>query len=142
MENFCFTLILNLKTVCYPFDCWCEVFLAQYAEISATTSDAIISKKENFFRTFYCISEMWMNFRTFSKKGWVSFPNYFQNYCFRKRLLLKRLKGLASEHHSVNNELTGSKHRWKMQGTTNILFSNEFQVNWVGKRLLYSDLKS
>ena len=30
-----------------------------------------------------------------------------------KRLLLKRLEGLASEHHSVINVLTGSKHRWK-----------------------------
>ena len=85
---------------------------------------------------------MCMNFRTLLRKGWVSFPNYFRNYCFRKRLLLKRLKGLASEHHSVINELTGSKHRWKMQGTTNTPFPHKFHVNRVGKSLLYSDLKS
>ena len=29
-----------------------------------------------------------------------------------------------------------------MQGITIILFSHEFQVNWVGKSLIYSDLKS
>ena len=38
--------------------------------------------------------------------------------------------------------LTGSKHRWKMQGTTNILFSYEFQLNGVGKSPLYSVLNS
>ena len=59
---------------------------------------------------------MFIKFRTFGKKGWVSYPDYFRNYCFRKRLLLKRLDGLSSEHHSVINVLTGSKHRWKNQG--------------------------
>ena len=57
-------------------------------------------------------------------------------------MLLKRLEGLASEHHSVINVLTGTKNRWKEQGTTIILFSHEFQVNWVWKRLVYSDHKS
>ena len=37
-------------------------------------------------------------------------------------LLLKRLESLASEHHSVINVLTDSKHRWKLQGTTIIIF--------------------
>ena len=55
---------------------------------------------------------------------------------------MKRLEGLASEHHSAINVLTGSKDRWKLQGTTIILFPHEFQVNWVEKRLLYSDQKS
>ena len=81
-------------------------------------------------------------FTTFWKKGWVSLPKYFGNYCFLKRLLLKRLESLASEHHSVINVLTGSEHRWKFQGTTTSLFPHEFPVNWVGKRLLYSDHKS
>ena len=85
---------------------------------------------------------MCIKFRTFPKKGWMSSPKYFRNYCFLKSLLLKRLESLASEHHSVINVLTGSKHRWKEQGTTIILFPHEFQVNWVGKSLIYSDLKS
>ena len=55
---------------------------------------------------------------------------------------MERLEGLASEHHSVINLLTGSKHRWKYQGTTITLFSHEFEVNWVAKTLLYSDHKS
>ena len=41
-------------------------------------------------------------------------------------MLLKRLEGLSSEHHSVINVLTGSKHRWKKQRTAIILFSHEF----------------
>ena len=85
---------------------------------------------------------MCMKFQTFWKKEWVSQPNHFRNYCFGKRLLLKRLEGLASEHHSVIKVLTGSKHRWKEQATTIILFPHEFHVNWIGKRLLYSDHKS
>ena len=80
--------------------------------------------------------------RTFWKKGWVSSPNYFRNYCFGQRLPLEPLEGLASEHHSVIKVLTGSKHRWKEQATTIILFPHEFHVNWIGKRLLYSDHKS
>ena len=32
-------------------------------------------------------------------------------------VLLKRLKGLASAHHSVINVLTGSKHCWRQHGT-------------------------
>ena len=66
-------------------------------------------KTEDFFWIFYCISEMCMKFRTFWRKGWVSQPNYFRNYCFGKRLLLKRLECLSSEHPSVVNVLTGSK---------------------------------
>ena len=57
-------------------------------------------------------------------------------------VLLKRLESLASEHHSVINVLTGSKRRWKLQGTTIIHFPHEFQVNRVEKRLLYCDHKS
>ena len=69
-------------------------------------------------------------------------PNYFRIYCLRKKLLLKRLEGLASEHHSVIKVLTGPKHRWKKQRSSIILFPHEFQVNWVEERLFYSDHKS
>ena len=99
-------------------------------------------KNGDFVRILYCISEMCMKFRIFSKKWWVSEPNYFRYYCFQERLLIKRLKGLAWENHSVTNVPTGSKHRLKTQGITIILFPYEFQVNWVRKRQLSSDLKS
>ena len=65
---------------------------------------------------------MWMKFRKFWIESWESYLNYFQNYILRKSSLLKRLKDLASEHHSVNNALTVSKHCWNQQGTTIILF--------------------
>ena len=142
MEKVSFTLILNLKTNCQHNECRWQVFLPQYAKLSATTSNSIVSKTEDFFLIFYCTTDMCMKFSTFSKKEWVSSTNYFRNYCFRNRFLLKRLKVLASEHHSVINVLTESKHCWKMQGTTIILFSHEFQVNWVGRSPVFSDLKS
>ena len=59
----------------------------------ATSSNAIISKIIGFLWTFYWISEMCMQFRTFWKKRWVSQPNYFRNYWLREGWLLKRLKG-------------------------------------------------
>ena len=57
-------------------------------------------------------------------------------------MLLKRLKDLASEHHSLMNVLTGSKHYWKQHGTTITLFSRQIGVNWVIKKHLQSDVKS
>ena len=40
----------------------------RYAEFSATISNAFISETKDFFWIFYCISEMCMKFRAFSKK--------------------------------------------------------------------------
>ena len=40
------------------------------------------------------------------------------------------------------NVLKGSKHCWNGDGTTINLFFHEFEVDWVGKSLLESDLKS
>ena len=65
---------------------------------------------------------MCMKFRTFWKKRRVSYPNYYRNYCIRKRCLLKRLKGLASAHHSVINVLRDSKHCGSHNGTTIFVF--------------------
>ena len=87
------------------------------------------------FLDFYCSSEMCMKFRKFWIESWESYLNYFQNYILRKSSLLKRLKDLASEHHSVNNALTVSKHCWNQQGTTIILFFHEFGIYWIGKSL-------
>ena len=78
----------------------------------------------------------------FQKKRRVSYPNYFRNYRCWKMWLLKRLKGLASEHHSLMNVLTGSKHCWNHHVTTISLFSRQFVVNWVGKSHLQTDMKS
>ena len=45
------------------------VFSSQYADFDATSSDAIIFKTKDFFWIFYCVSEIYMKWRTFSKKG-------------------------------------------------------------------------
>ena len=105
-------------------------------------SNAFISKRKDLLSLFDCISELWMKFATFWKPRRVSQPNYYWNYCIRKRCLLKRLKGLASAHHSVINALTGSKHCWSKHGTTIFIFFREFEINWVWKSLAESHLKS
>ena len=95
----------------------------RYMQIFLQQLKTPLSQKRNgFFPIFDCIFEMWMKFRTFWKKGRVPYPNYYRNYCIRKTCLLKRLKGLASAHHSVINLLTDSKHCGSHNCTTIFLF--------------------
>ena len=56
---------------------------------------------------------MCMQFRTFWKKDEYRSLIFSGNYGLRKEVLLKRLKGRASEDHAVINVLTGSKHMLK-----------------------------
>ena len=135
LENGCLSHIGNLQTVCQHVDSRWQVFPSLYADFLTTTSKAVISKRNCFFSIFDCISEMCMKFRTFWEKRKVSYPNYYRNYCIQNRCLLQRLKGLASAHHSVINVLTGSKHCRSQHGTTILIFSHEFDINWVGKGL-------
>ena len=46
-----------------------HVFSSQYADLDATSSDAIVFKTKDFFWIFYCLSEIYMKLRKFSKKG-------------------------------------------------------------------------
>ena len=41
---------------------------SQYADFHATSSDAIIFQIKDFFWNFYCLSEIYMKWRTFSRK--------------------------------------------------------------------------
>ena len=99
-------------------------------------------KQKTFSGLFIAFLKCAWNLGHLQKKRWVSWPNYFRNYLCRKTWLLKRLKGLPSEHHSLMNVLTGSKHCWIQHGTTITLFSRQFEVYWVGKSHLTSDMKS
>ena len=87
---------------------WCEVLsLFLNVELPMTTIPAAICRvyrnnfkchclrKNRFFLIFYCIFEMCTKFRAFSKREWVSQPNYFRNYWCWRTWLLTRLKGLA-----------------------------------------------
>ena len=96
----------------------------------------LLSQKRQAFHQFLIafLKCAW-NFENSEKKRRVSLRNFYRNYCIRKRCLLKRLKGLASAHHSVINVLTGSKHCLSQEGATIFLFFHEFQINWAGKYL-------
>ena len=97
-----------------------------------------IYQKENTFSGFFIsfLEHAW-NLEHFEKKKkkWLSWPNYFRNYWLRQSSLLKRLRGVSSEHHSVINMLPGSKHCWSQNFTSRILLRRELQTNWVGKSL-------
>ena len=110
--------------------------------ISATTSSTNILKTKDFFWFLIAFLECSSNLKNFEKKRWASSPNYYRNYWLRNSWLHKRLKGLASEHHSVSNVLTSSRHCSNHHDTTILVFFHAFQINWVGKSLPQSDLKS
>ena len=57
-------------------------------------------------------------------------------------MVLKRLNGLASEHLSGINVFTTFKYCWNKYGTIINPLVQEYEVNWVGKSLPYSNLKS
>ena len=102
-----------------------------------------LSQKQQTFSWFFiAFLECAWNLEHFPKKRRGSLPNYFRNYRCWNTWLLKRLKGLASEHHSLMNVLTASKHCWNKHGTPITLFCRQFEVNWVGKSHLQSDMKS
>ena len=46
-----------------------QVISSQCADFRPTSSDAIMFKAKDFFWTFYCVSEICIKWRTFSKKG-------------------------------------------------------------------------
>ena len=85
---------------------------------------------------------MCMKFRTFLKKKKSILAKLLPKFLIRKRYLLKLLKELASALHSVIIGLTGSKHCPSKHVITIFLFFHEFLINWVGKSLPLSHLKS
>ena len=102
-----------------------------------------LSQKQKSFSWFrIAFLECAWNLKHFQKKRWGSYPSYFRNWWSSKTWLLKRLKGLPSEHHPLINVLTGSKDCLNQHGPTITLFSRKFEVNWVGKSYLQSDMKS
>ena len=68
LENVCLSHILNIRNVSFYIDIRVQVFSWEYADFRATSSDAIIFKTKAFFPIFYCVSEIYMKCRTFSKK--------------------------------------------------------------------------
>ena len=101
------------------------------------------SRKQKIFSGFFIafLKCAW-NLEHFQKKYEYSSLINYEIIDTEKTWLLKRLKGLASEHHSLMNVLTGSKHCWNLHGTTITLFSCQLEVNWVAKSHLQSDMKS
>ena len=93
----------------------------------------LLSQKEKTFCQFLIafLKCAW-NLEHSEKKKRVYQPIFYRNYSIRKIYLLKRLKGLASAHHSVINVLTSSKHCWSQHDTTIFVLFHEFKINWVG----------
>ena len=89
--------------------------------------------QKTFSKFFIAVLKCAWNLEHFEYKVECLSLTLFRNYILRKSWLLKRLKDLPSEHHSVNNALTVSKHCWNQHGTTIILFLNEFGIYWIGK---------
>ena len=98
--------------------------------------ETLLSQKgKTFFSLFIAFLKCTWYLEHSQKKRRVPEPNFYRYYWVRKRCLLKRLKGLASAHHSVINVLTDSKDCRSQHGTTIFLFFHEFEIIWVAKCL-------
>ena len=88
-----------------------------------------ISQKQKIFSGFFiAYLECASNLEHFEQKD--EHPSLvISEIILRQSWLLKRLKGLASEHCSVSNVLTGSRHCSNQHDTTIIVFFHEFEVN-------------
>ena len=58
----------SLRTVCSHNDCRLQLFSLESGEFTATSSNADISKAENFSSIVYCFNEIYVKFRVFWKK--------------------------------------------------------------------------
>ena len=67
------------------------------------------------------------------KKKMSLLAKVFPKLLIPKEVVLKRLKGFASEHLSGINVFTGSKRCSNKHGITINLFLHEYEINWVGK---------
>ena len=89
--------------------------------ISATCSNAIISKTENIFRNFYSISAIWTKFCAFWKKRSASYLKYFESYWLQEMCLLECPEASVLEHSPRVNAFTGIKHLWNRHANTFII---------------------
>ena len=73
--------------------------------------EAPFSQKQRTFSGFLiAFLKCALNLKHFEKKDEYSIPVIYKVIDSERGVLLKRLKGLASEHHSVVNVFLGSKH--------------------------------
>ena len=68
-----------------------------------------MKKQKTFSGFFLAFLKCALNLKHFEKKDEYSIPVIYKVIDSERGVLLKRLKGLISEHHSVVNVLTGCK---------------------------------
>ena len=68
LQKVTFSLIRNLKSVCSRINCRWQVLRQQYAELSGTISNAILSKTKDFSGFFIAFLKYAWNLEHFQKK--------------------------------------------------------------------------
>ena len=92
-------------------------------------------KQKTFYRIFITYVKSRTSSDDFVKKDESTSFSIYDIIDAEKRMLLKRLIDLASEHILLINVFTSLKHCWNQQGATFILFFHEYGINRVGKCL-------
>ena len=95
----------------------------------ATNSNAIMWKWKNIFRTFFCISKIYIRFGILWKRRWASEVICFWNYRLQKAGLLKCLKSPLSEHLWTLNMLNGVKHCINLHSSIFVIFFDHSEKN-------------
>ena len=97
-------LFANALTANHRYSCH------HFREISATSSNTIISKTKNILCIFYSLFSIYNKFCSFLKQSWASQLKYFGSYWLREIWLLECPKDPLWKHPSRVNVLTSIKH--------------------------------
>ena len=113
-----------------------KIILSQKKRVfNATNLNSIIWKSKNMFSILFCISEIYVKFRTLCKKRWASEIICFWNYRLQKAELLKYPKSHVSKHLWIVKMLKGPKDCLNLHGSILFIFFDHSQTKSVPRTL-------
>ena len=96
--------------------------LSKKRVFDATSSNSIIWKSKNMFSILFCISKIYVKFRTLFKKRWASEIICFWNYRLQKAELNKYPKSPVSKHLWIVKMLKGRKDYLNLHCSAFVIF--------------------
>ena len=113
-----------------------KIILSQKKRVfNATNLNSIIWKSKNMFSILFCISKIYVKFRTLFKKRWASEIICFWNYRLQKAELLKYPKSHVSKHLWIVKMLKGPKDCLNLHGSILFIFFDHSQTKSVPRTL-------
>ena len=134
LQNFFFSSIWNLETVCWHLDTQWQVLSHNQSECLMQPIQMQLSQNQKIFAQFFsAFPESTKNLEYFQRKRWASEVICFWNYKQQKAGLLKCLKSPVSENLWTVNMLKGPKHCTNLYGSIFVTFLITLKQNRVEK---------